>query len=62
MARLMPLGAVHPIFAAALAAGNHLLLQLKDNQTHLLDAARAITARAVPADTVASTTIGRSRH
>jgi predicted transposase YbfD/YdcC len=58
----MPLGAVHPIFAAALATGDHLLVQLKDNQAHLLDAAHAITARAVPTDTAASTTIGRSRH
>jgi hypothetical protein len=49
-------------FAATLAAGNHLLVQLKDNQTHLLDAAHAITASAVPADTAASTTIGRHRR
>ena len=62
--RLFTLGAMHAqkTFAAALAAGNHLLVQLKDNQAHLLDAAHAITARAVPTDTAASTTIGRSRH
>ncbi|MDR3530369.1 MAG: hypothetical protein P4L90_07445 [Rhodopila sp.] len=62
MARLMPLGAVHPIFVAALATGNHLLVQLKDNQGHLLDAAHAITARAVPAGAAVSTTIGRLRQ
>ena len=49
-------------FAAALATGNHLLVQLKDNQAGLSDAVRAIAAEHAPADTAASQTKGRSRQ
>ena len=62
MARLMPLGAVHPIFSAALATGNHLLVQLKDNQAHLSNAVASIAAAGAPDDTASSRDDGRSRQ
>ena len=49
-------------FAAALATGNHLLVQLKDNQASLSDAARATCTRNTPADTATSRTNARSRQ
>ncbi len=61
--RLFTLDAMHAqkTFAAALATGNHLLVQLKENQANLSDAVRAITARRTPADTASSRNKGRSR-
>jgi predicted transposase YbfD/YdcC len=46
----------------ALVTGNHLLVQLKDNQLNLSGAVRAITARGTPADTAVSCNKGRSRQ
>ena len=49
-------------FAVALATGNHLLVQLKDNQANLSDAIGAFTAGHAPADTGSSQNKGRSRQ
>jgi predicted transposase YbfD/YdcC len=49
-------------FAAALATGNHLLVQLKGNQAQLSGAVGAIVARNAPADIASSQNKGRSRQ
>ena len=62
MARLMPLGAVHPIFEIARDTGNHLLVQLKANQAKLFDAVRVIADNAGAAETAFARNTGRSRQ
>lgn len=49
-------------FAVALARGNHLLVQLKDNQPNLEADVRAIAASSPPSDTAASRDTVRSRQ
>ncbi len=49
-------------FAAALASGNHLLVQLKENQATLFAAAAVITAGSAPAETATSQDNGRVRQ
>jgi predicted transposase YbfD/YdcC len=49
-------------FAAAQATGNHLLVQLKDNQAQLSDAIADIAVGHAPADTASSQNNGRSRQ
>jgi predicted transposase YbfD/YdcC len=62
MARLMPLGAVHPIFEIARETGNHLLVQLKANQAKLFDAVCVIADTTTPDDTAIAHNTGRSRQ
>src|ERR1035437_5948884 len=62
MARLMPLGAVHPIFETARDTGNHLLVQLKANQAKLFDVVRVIDDNAGAAETAFARNTGRSRQ
>jgi hypothetical protein len=59
MARLMPLGAVHPIFEIARETGNHLLVQLKANQAKLFDAVCVIADTTTPDDTAIAHNTGR---
>ena len=49
-------------FETARATGNHLLVQVKENQPSLLDAIRALTANAEPAEAVFDRGKGRSRQ
>lgn len=49
-------------FAAALATGSHLLVQLKNNQTQLSDTVASIAASHTPTDTAASHNNARSRQ
>jgi hypothetical protein len=49
-------------FAVALATGNHLLVQLKENQPNLDADVRAIADRHTPSDSASSRDTGRSRQ
>ena len=49
-------------FETARATGNHLLVQVKENQPSLLEAIRALTANAEPAEAVFDRGKGRSRQ
>ena len=49
-------------FATALATGNHLLVQLKDNQAQLAETVASHAANHAPADPAASQNNGRSRQ
>jgi predicted transposase YbfD/YdcC len=49
-------------FAVAMATGNHLLVQLKDNQPNLDADVRAIAASRTPSDTASSRDTVRSRQ
>jgi len=62
MARLMPLGAVHPIFETARDTGNHLLVQLKANQAKLFDVVCVIADNTGPAESAFARNTGRSRQ